>query len=62
MVRVVEIDRDPYILKTIDDLYRQVWNHSIKERLIKHSSYKGYRGYVIISDKEEVLGFSYGYS
>lgn len=62
MVSVVEIGKDENLLETIDSLYRQAWNQSIKERLIKHSNYDGFRGYIIMSDEEEILGFSYGYS
>ncbi|MCM3237621.1 GNAT family N-acetyltransferase [Heyndrickxia oleronia] len=49
MVRVLKIDK-------------QVWNHSIKERLIKHSNYKGFRDYVINSVEGDIIGFSYGYT
>lgn len=61
-MNVLPIKQDENLLEKIDSLYREVWNHSIKERLIKHASYEGFRGYVIISDDEEVLGFSYGYT
>ncbi|MBY0097940.1 GNAT family N-acetyltransferase [Mesobacillus maritimus] len=46
----------------MDNLYRKVWDYSIKERLIKHSSYPGFRGFVCLSDNEDILGFTYGYS
>ncbi|MDH5162563.1 GNAT family N-acetyltransferase [Heyndrickxia oleronia] len=62
MVRVLKIDKNENLLETIDILYKQVWNHSIKERLIKHSNYKGFRGYVINSDEGDIIGFSYGYT
>ncbi|WP_409289600.1 GNAT family N-acetyltransferase [Peribacillus sp. SCS-37] len=62
MIRILEIDSNESLLETIDGLYKQVWNHSIKERLIKHSSYKGFRGYIMFSDEKGILGFSYGYS
>ncbi|MEH7384416.1 GNAT family N-acetyltransferase [Bacillus sp. JJ1521] len=62
MVRVVKIEMDDNLLKNIDSFYRQVWNQSIIERLKKHLNYDGFRGYIIKSDAEEILGFSYGYS
>ncbi|MEH7380200.1 GNAT family N-acetyltransferase [Bacillus sp. JJ1533] len=62
MVRVVKIDKDQHLLVTIDRLYREVWNQSIIERLKKHINYDGFRGYILKSDNEEILGFSYGYS
>lgn len=62
MVRVLKIDKNENLLETIDILYKQVWNHSIKERLIKHSNYKGFRGYVINSVEGDIIGFSYGYT
>ncbi|MED4018778.1 GNAT family N-acetyltransferase [Sutcliffiella cohnii] len=61
-MKILPIKQDEKLLGKIDSLYMDIWNHSIKERLIKHSSYEGFRGYVIISDDEEVLGFSYGYT
>lgn len=62
MVRVVKIDGDEGLLESIDSLYRQVWNQSIKERLKKHMKYDGFRGYIMKSDDEEISGFSYGYT
>ncbi|MEH7226091.1 GNAT family N-acetyltransferase [Bacillus sp. JJ1566] len=62
MVRVVKIDKDENILESIDCLYREVWNQSILERFKKHSNYDGFSGYIMKSDEEEILGFSYGYT
>ncbi|MGY3717370.1 GNAT family N-acetyltransferase [Sutcliffiella cohnii] len=61
-MKILPINQDENLLEKIDSLYMDIWNHSIKERLIKHDSYEGFRGCVIISDDEEVLGFSYGYT
>ncbi|WP_242634550.1 GNAT family N-acetyltransferase [Bacillus timonensis] len=61
MVRVVKIDGDEGLLESIDGLYRRVWNQSIKERLEKHMKYDGFRGYIMKSDDDEIIGFSYGY-
>ncbi|MEH7237643.1 GNAT family N-acetyltransferase [Bacillus sp. JJ1562] len=57
-----KIDKDENLLETINGLYRQVWNQSIKERLKKHLNYDGFRGYIMKSNGEEILGFSYGYT
>ena len=62
MARVEKIEWDENLLETIDDLYRQIWNQSIIERLKKHLNYDGFRGYIMKSDAEKILGFSYGYS
>ncbi|HAM80257.1 MAG TPA: N-acetyltransferase [Ornithinibacillus sp.] len=62
MVQVNDLVMEERVIETVDLLYEQIWNHSIKERLIKHSGYKGFRGNIIISDHKELLGFSYGYS
>ena len=62
MARVVDIYKmDEYLLNAIDDLYRQIWNHSIQERLNKHYRYHGFKGSVCISGDEEIVGFVYGY-
>ncbi|RFB19322.1 GNAT family N-acetyltransferase [Bacillus sp. HNG] len=45
----------------MDGLYREVWNQSIIERLKKHINYDGFRGYLMKSDDEGIIGFSYGY-
>jgi len=60
IVKIVVTDENR--LETMDNLYRKVWDYSIRERLIKHSSYPGFRGYLCITDKEEIVGFTYGYS
>ena len=44
MVRVIKIDGDENFLDTIDVLYREVWNQSIKERLKKHFSHRNSNG------------------
>jgi ribosomal protein S18 acetylase RimI-like enzyme len=63
MGSMVKIDMaDEGRLETMENLYREVWDTSIKERLIKHSSYPGFRGFVCLSNKEEIVGFTYGYS
>ncbi|MDR4886041.1 GNAT family N-acetyltransferase [Fredinandcohnia sp. QZ13] len=61
MVRVVKVDRDEHLLAAIDGLYREVWNQSIIERLKKHINYDGFRGYLMKSNDEGIIGFSYGY-
>jgi ribosomal protein S18 acetylase RimI-like enzyme len=63
MASIVKIDMtNENRIKSIDNLYREVWDYSIKERLIKHSSYPGFSGFVCLSDNEEFVGFTYGYS
>ncbi|WP_079510050.1 GNAT family N-acetyltransferase [Mesobacillus jeotgali] len=60
-----EIDENKEFLNQVADLYQQVWNQegdSIRERIVRHSGYEGYRGIVAISDQGEVAGYSYGYS
>lgn len=61
LVRVVDINIDDSLLEKIDRLYQEVWKQSIKERLIKHLKYEGFRGYFIL-EEEGILGFCYGYS
>nr|WP_304217247.1 GNAT family N-acetyltransferase [Fredinandcohnia onubensis] len=64
MVKVLELASDDVIQK-VAELYKEVWNsedHSIKERILKHSSYKGFRGFAILSKEDRVIGFAYGYT
>lgn len=64
-MKLLSVDKDESILDGMANLYLEVWNnegHSIKERLLKHRSYNGYRGLVMYSDKDEVVGFAYGYT
>ena len=64
MVEILELASNE-IIQQVSDLYKEVWkseDNSIKERIIKHSSYKGYRGFVILSKEDKVIGFSYGYT
>ena len=53
------------IIEQVSELYKEVWNkedNSIKERIIRHKSYKGFKGYVILNDEDKIIGFSYGYT
>ncbi|MCM3364566.1 MULTISPECIES: GNAT family N-acetyltransferase [Niallia] len=62
MVRLLAINKNENIINKMEELYKQVWNKSIKERLIRHTTYEGFRGYIIITAEEELLGFAYGYT
>ncbi|MEH7383771.1 GNAT family N-acetyltransferase [Bacillus sp. JJ1533] len=64
MVKVLEL-ASKEVLQQVSELYKEVWNsedNTIKERILKHSSYKGFRGFVILSKEDKVIGFSYGYT
>lgn len=59
-----EISRDEELLRQVAILYQKVWNQedqSIINRVVRHSGYKGYRGFVAISEQGEVAGYAYGY-
>ncbi|MBB6453248.1 ribosomal protein S18 acetylase RimI-like enzyme [Salirhabdus euzebyi] len=65
MVKVVELDKSEKTLNEIAQVYKEVWeknDNSIKERFRKHATYKGYRGYMIINEKNDLIGFAYGYT
>jgi len=52
------------IIDKVAGLYNTIWNSkdtSIKERILKHSTYKGYKGTILLTD-EEIVGFAYGYT
>ena len=62
MVKILSMTPD--ILDQVASLYNEIWNTddaSIKERLLKHSTYKGYKGIILLSD-EKIAGFAYGYT
>lgn len=64
MVKVIELASNDVIQK-VSELYKEVWyseDHSIKERILKHSSYEGFRGFVILTEEDRAIGFSYGYT
>ena len=64
MVEILSINPSEKIIEKVADLYNTIWNcedTTIKERIRKHSSYTGYKGMILLSDKE-VVGFSYGYT
>ena len=64
MVKIIELAENDVIQK-VSELYKEIWSSeddSIKERILKHSSYRGYRGFVILSREDRVIGFSYGYT
>ncbi|MBT2643966.1 GNAT family N-acetyltransferase [Bacillus sp. ISL-41] len=59
-----EIIRDEELLNQVADLYQQVWDQedsSIRDRVVRHSGYEGYRGIVAISEQGVVAGYAYGY-
>ncbi len=63
MVKIVELTSNEQQLEQVSALYQEVWksDDSIKERIQKHSSYKGFNGFIILSKEDHVLGYSYGY-
>ncbi|AXI08824.1 GNAT family N-acetyltransferase [Oceanobacillus sp. 143] len=64
MVKVLEL-ANKEVLHKVSELYKQVWKseeHSIKERILKHSLYEGFQGFVILSNEDKLIGFSYGYT
>ncbi|MEH7239410.1 GNAT family N-acetyltransferase [Bacillus sp. JJ1562] len=65
MVKYSRIDLTENILDKVANLYKIVWDSAdplINERLLKHANYDGFKGIVILSDEEEAIGFSYGYT
>jgi ribosomal protein S18 acetylase RimI-like enzyme len=65
VTKLVKIDGNDNLLKQIAALYQEVWNKedkSMEERLVRHSGYEGFRGFVALSEEGEAVGYSYGYS
>jgi ribosomal protein S18 acetylase RimI-like enzyme len=64
MVKVLELANND-VIQQVSELYKEIWNsedNSIEEQILKHSSYKGFRGFVILSGEDKLIGFSYGYT
>ncbi|MBZ9536266.1 GNAT family N-acetyltransferase [Cytobacillus oceanisediminis] len=64
MVKLLELASNE-VLQQVSEIYKTVWNsedNSIKERILKHSSYRGFRGFAFLSDEDKAIGFSYGYT
>ncbi len=64
MVKVLELASNE-VIQQVSELYNEVWNsedNTIKERILKHRSYTGFKGFVILSKEDKVIGFSYGYT
>ncbi|WP_312097207.1 GNAT family N-acetyltransferase [Niallia sp.] len=61
MAQLIQIEKNEEIIDKMEELYKQIWNKSLKERLIKHIAYEKFRGYIIISEEGKLLGFAYGY-
>ncbi|MBT2685298.1 GNAT family N-acetyltransferase [Bacillus sp. ISL-37] len=64
MFEYKEISRNEELMNQVAELYQQLWNQeddSIRNRVLRHSRYEGYRGYVAISEQGEVAGYAYGY-
>ena len=59
-----EISRNEELMNQVADLYQQVWNQedgSIRDRVVRHTGYDAFKGFVAISEKGEVAGYAYGY-
>lgn len=64
MFKYREINNDEESLNHVADLYQQVWEQedsTIRDRVMRHAGYDGYRGIVAISEQGEVAGYAYGY-
>ncbi|MCG7344851.1 GNAT family N-acetyltransferase [Sporosarcina sp. ACRSL] len=64
MLKVLDVASNE-VIQQISELYKEVWNsedNSMKERILKHSTYKGFKGFVIKSNDYKVIGFAYGYT
>lgn len=64
MVEIQQWNKEEAILHSVVSLYQTVWNdwsESHLSRIKRHTGYKGFLGYVAVSDGE-VIGYVYGYS
>lgn len=65
MVQLSRIGGSTETIEKLANLYKEVWksdDDSIKERFLRHATYEGYQGMMIVTDEDEVVGFSYGYT
>lgn len=64
-MKFLPIEGNESLLNQAADLYQEVWgksDRSIKERLLRHYDYPGFKGIAALSDEAKLLGFSYGYT
>ena len=64
MVSLRSLDGSMEMVDQIAKIYGLVWHTydpSIREKFLRHSTYPGYRGFLLINDQDEPIGFSYGY-
>ncbi|UFU00303.1 GNAT family N-acetyltransferase [Radiobacillus kanasensis] len=51
-------------IEKLTEIYKETWQSEdsfIRERILRHSNYEGYKGF-ILSEGEEPVGFAYGYT
>lgn len=64
-MKFIPIEGNESLLNQAAELYQEVWgkdDNSIKERLLRHYTYPGFKGIAALSDEARMLGFSYGYT
>jgi GNAT superfamily N-acetyltransferase len=64
-MKFIPLEENESLLQQAADLYEEVWekgDNSIKERLLRHYSYPGYKGIAAISEDGKMPGFTYGYT
>lgn len=64
-MKVLLVDNNKDKIEKMAELYKEIWvddGDSIKTRFLRHSTYVGYTGMVVQNDKNEIVGFAYGYT
>jgi len=65
MVQLMKMDGSKNHLDKMVKLYYLVWaknDGSIYDRFLRHTTYQGYSGFLLINDDGELVGFTYGYT
>ncbi|MFT4414579.1 N-acetyltransferase family protein [Fredinandcohnia humi] len=65
MYDMKKIDCTHNMFRQMAALYQEVWDRNdndILDRFYRHSNYEGYRGYIVINDIQQIIGFTYGYT
>ncbi|GGE55518.1 N-acetyltransferase [Pullulanibacillus camelliae] len=65
MVQVKKIKVNEAMFDRCASLYYKVWQmdlRAFKERMMKHATYEGFRGFYVTNSTRHLVGFAYGYT